>query len=66
MEPNNILPGPKYLLYAIDCELHATEQRMQELETQRREVINKYNLNKGAASAVAPTSRSQRILDAKP
>ena len=66
MEPTNILSGPEYLLDAIDCELHATEQRMQELETQRREVINKYNLNKGAASTVAPTSRSQRILDAKP
>ena len=66
MEPKNILSDPGYLLDAIDCELHATEQRMQELETQRREVINKYNLNKGAASAVAPTSRSQRILDAKP
>ena len=66
MEPKNILSGPEYLLDAIDCELRATEQRMQELEAQRREVINKYNLNKGAASAVAPTSRSQRILDAKP
>ena len=66
MEPKKVLSGPEYLLDAIDCELHATEQRMQELETQRREVINKYNLNKGAASAVAPTSRSQRILDAKP
>lgn len=66
MEPKNIPSGPEYLLSAIDCELRATEQRMQELEAQRREVINKYNLNKGAASAVAPTSRSQRILDAKP
>ena len=66
MEPKNILSGPEYLLGAIDCELRVTEQRMQELEAQRREVINKYNLNKGAASAVAPTSRSQRILDAKP
>ena len=66
MEPKNTLTDPEYLLYAIDCELRATEQRMQELETQRREVINKYNLNKGAASAVAPTSRSQRILDTKP
>jgi len=66
VEPKNIISGPEYLLDAIDCELRATEQRMQELETQRREVINKYNLNKGAASAVAPTSRSQRILDAKP
>ena len=66
MEPKNMLSGPEYLLDAIDCELRATEQRMQELEAQRREVINKYNLNKGAASALAPTSRSQRILDAKP
>ena len=66
MEPKNTLADPEYLLHAIDCELRVTEQRMQELETQRREVINKYNLNKGAASAVAPTSRSQRILDAKP
>ena len=66
MESKNILSGHEYLLDVIDCELRATEQRMQELETQRREVINKYNLNKGAASAVAPTSRSQRILDAKP
>ena len=66
MESNNALSGPEYLLNAIDCELRATEQRMHELEAQRREVINKYNLNKGAASAVAPTSRSQRILDAKP
>ena len=66
METKNILSSPKYLLSAIDCELRVTEQRMQELETQRREVINKYNLNKGAASAVAPTSRSQRILNAKP
>ena len=66
MEPKIVLSWPEYLLNAIDCELRVTEQRMQELETQRREVINKYNLNKGAASAVAPTSRSQRILDAKP
>ena len=66
METKNILSSPEYLLSAIDCELRVIEQRMQELETQRREVINKYNLNKGAASAVAPTSRSQRILDAKP
>ena len=66
MLPKNSPSGPEYLLSAIDCELRATEQRMQELETQRREVINKYNLNKGAASALAPTSRSQRILDAKP
>ena len=66
METKNILSSPEYLLSAIDCELRVTEQRMQELETQRREVINKYNLNKGAASALAPTSRSQRILDAKP
>ena len=66
METKNILSSPEYLLSAIDCELRATEQRMRELETQRREVINKYNLNKGAASAVAPTSRSQRILDVKP
>ena len=66
MEPKNILSGHEYLLGAIDCELRATEQRMQELEAQRREVINKYNLNKGAASAAVPTSRSQRILDAKP
>ena len=55
-----------YLLSAIDAEMHAVEKRMQELEAQRREVINKYNLNKGAASAAVPTSRSQRILDAKP
>ena len=66
MVPKNMLSGPEYLLSAIDCELRVTEQRMQELEARRREVINKYNLNKGAASAVAPTSRSQRILDAKP
>ena len=55
-----------YLLSAIDAEMHAVEKRLHELEAQRREVINKYNLNKGAASAVAPTSRSQRVLDAKP
>ena len=66
METKNILSSPEYLLSAIDFELYAIDQRLQELETQRREVINKYNLNKGAASAVAPTSRSQRILDAKP
>ena len=66
METKNIPSCPEYLLSAIDCELRATEQRMQELEAQRREVINKYNLNKGAASTAVPTSRSQRILDAKP
>ena len=55
-----------YLLSAIDAEMHAVEKRLHELEAQRREIINKYNLNKGAASALAPTSRSQRILDAKP
>lgn len=55
-----------YLLSAIDAEMNTIEKRLQDLEEQRREVINKYNLNKGAASTVAPTSRSQRILDAKP
>lgn len=55
-----------YLLSAIDAEMNTIEKRLQDLEEQRREVINKYNLNKGAASAAAPTSRSQRILDAKP
>ena len=58
--------SPVYLLEVIDAEMRVVEQRLYELEAQRREVINKYNLNKGAASAVAPTSRSQRILDAKP
>lgn len=58
--------SPTYLLEVIDAEMRVVEQRLYELEAQRREVINKYNLNKGAASAVAPTSRSQRILDAKP
>lgn len=58
--------SPAYLLEVIDAEMRVVEQRLYELEAQRREVINKYNLNKGAASAVAPTSRSQRILDAKP
>lgn len=55
-----------YLLIAIDAEMNAVEKRLYELEAQRREVINKYNLNKGVNSVVAPTSRSQRILDAKP
>lgn len=55
-----------YLLSAIDAEMYAVEKRLQELEAQRREIINKYNLNRGAASVVAPTSRSQRILYAKP
>ena len=58
--------SPAYLLEVIDAEMRVVEQRLYEFEAQRREVINKYNLNKGAASAVAPTSRSQRILDAKP
>lgn len=58
--------SPAYLLEVIDAEMRVVEQHLYELEAQRREVINKYNLNKGAASAVAPTSRSQRILDAKP
>lgn len=58
--------SPAYLLEVIDAEMRVVEQRLYELEAQRREVINKYNLNKGAASAVVPTSRSQRILDAKP
>lgn len=58
--------SPAYLLEVIDAEMRVVEQRLYELEAQRREVINKYNLNKGAASAAAPTSRSQRILDAKP
>ena len=55
-----------YLLRAIDAEMHAVEKRLHELEAQRREIINKYNLNKGVTNVVAPTSRSQRILDAKP
>ena len=55
-----------YLLSAIDAEMHAVEKRLHELEAQRREIINKYNLNKGVTNVVAPTSRSQRILDAKP
>ena len=55
-----------YLLSAIDAEMHAVEKRLYELEVQRREIINKYNLNKGVTNVVAPTSRSQRILDAKP
>ena len=55
-----------YLLIAIDAEMHAVEKRLHELEAQRREIINKYNLNKGVTNVVAPTSRSQRILDAKP
>ena len=58
--------SPAYLLEVIDAEMRVVEQRLYELEAQRREVINKYNLNKGAASTVAPTSRSQRILDVKP
>lgn len=66
MESNHTISGCKYLLDAIDYELHNAELKIRELEAQRREIINKYNLNKGAASAVAPTSRSQRILDAKP
>ena len=55
-----------YLLSAIDAEMHSVEKRLHELESQRREIINKYNLNKGVTNVVAPTSRSQRILDAKP
>ena len=55
-----------YLLSAIDAEMHAVEKRLHELEAQRREIINKYNLNKGVTNVVAPTSRSQRILDVKP
>ena len=55
-----------YLLIAIDAEMDAVEKRLYELEAQRREIINKYNLNKGVTNVVAPTSRSQRILDAKP
>ena len=55
-----------YLLSVIDAEMDAVEKRLYELEAQRREVINKYNLNKGVTNVVAPTSRSQRILDAKP
>ena len=55
-----------YLLSAIDAEMHAVEKRLHELEAQRREIINKYNLNKGVTNVVTPTSRSQRILDAKP
>ena len=55
-----------YLLSAIDAEMHAVEKRLHELEAQRREIINEYNLNKGVTNVVAPTSRSQRILDVKP
>lgn len=44
----------------IDAKIDSLTQEVERLMWERREVINRANLNKGAASALAPSNRTPR------
>lgn len=52
---------PAEELQNIDAQIDRLTQEVERLLCERREVINRENLNKGAASALANTSRSTRM-----
>lgn len=44
----------------IDAKIDRLTQEVERLLCERREIINRANLNKGAASALAPSNRTPR------
>ena len=44
----------------IDAQIDRLTQEIEHLLWERREIINRANLNKGAASALAPSNRTPR------
>ena len=44
----------------IDAKIDSLTQEVERLLCERREIINRANLNKGAASALAPSNRTPR------
>lgn len=46
----------------IDAKIDRLTQEVERLLCERREIINRANLNKGAASALAPSNRTPRTL----
>ena len=44
----------------IDTKIDRLTQEVERLLCERREIINRANLNKGAASALAPSNRTPR------
>ena len=44
----------------IDAQVGRLTQEVERLLCERREIINRANLNKGAASALAPSNRTPR------
>ena len=44
----------------IDAQVDRLTQQVERLLCERREIINRANLNKGAASALAPSNRTPR------
>ena len=47
-------------LQRIDAQVDRLTQEVERLLWERREIINRANLNKGAASALAPSNRTPR------
>ena len=47
-------------LHSIDAKIDRLTQEVERLLCERREVINRANLNKGATSALAPSNRTPR------
>ena len=47
-------------LHSIDAKIDRLTQEIERLLWERREVINRANLNKGSASALAPSNRTPR------
>lgn len=51
---------PTEELQHIDAQIDRLTQEVERLLCERRDIINRENLNKGAASALAPSNRTPR------
>lgn len=51
---------PAEELQNIDARIDRLTQEIESLLCERREIINRANLNKGSASALAPSNRTPR------
>lgn len=51
---------PAEELHNIDAQIDRLTREVERLLCERREIINRENLNKGSASALAPSNRTPR------